>query len=154
MEILVRNAQKKDLPKIVRFNASMALETEDLQLDKDTLTAGVKAVFNDNNKGFYIIAELDGEVRGSLMITYEWSDWRSGYFWWIQSVYVEPGYRKKGLYRSMYSFLKNELQQDKKIVGLRLYVEKENKKAQKVYTTLGMNNSNYLLYEYSQEKHR
>ena len=144
MEILVRNAQKKDLPKIVRFNASMALETEDLQLDKDTLTAGVKAVFNDNNKGFYIIAELDGEVRGSLMITYEWSDWRSGYFWWIQSVYVEPGYRKKGLYRSMYSFLKNAIQQDKKIVGLRLYVEKENKKAQKVYTTLGMNISNYI----------
>lgn len=152
MEAQIRPATKSDIPKIVQFNAAMALETEGVSLDMHKLKAGVRAIFDDQQKGFYLVAELSGEVRASLMITYEWSDWRNGFFWWIQSVYVEPHYRKKGLYRLMYEHLQETINKDKDIVGLRLYVEKENKAAQITYSSLGMKNSDYLLYEYSKEE--
>ena len=146
---LVRYAAVKDVVQIVRFNAAMALETEGKALDPTTLTKGVKAVLRDKRKGFYLVVEVDGVARACLMVTTEWSDWRNGTFWWIQSVFVEKGFRKKGLYRSMYRFLSEKALSDEDVAGIRLYVEQENMVAQKTYEKMGMQKTNYLMYEFS-----
>lgn len=125
----------------------MALETEGKQLDARTLRGGVEAVFDDSKKGFYVVAEADGVIVGGLMVTYEWSDWRNGWFWWIQSVYITPGYRGKGIYRMLYDFVKKKAARENDVCGFRLYVEKENESARKVYEKLGMEASHYLMYE-------
>ena len=126
----------------------MAKETEDLNLDPDTVQKGVKAIFDNPEKGFYLVTEEDGEVVASLMITYEWSDWRAKTTWWIQSLYVKPEHRKKGIYRKMYEHLKNKIKDDNTVGGIRLYVDKTNVKAQKAYEALGMDGEHYSMYEY------
>ena len=103
-EIHIRRAAKADADTIVTFNAEMARETEDLALPRKRLTNGVNAMFDDSAKGFYVLAECDGKVVGQAMITYEWSDWRNGTFWWIQSVYVLPQYRRMGVFRSLFEY--------------------------------------------------
>jgi ribosomal protein S18 acetylase RimI-like enzyme len=144
----IRLAQKEDAPALVEFNQSMALETEGKRLDSDTLRSGVEAVFSDENKGFYVVAEESGnEIIGGLMVTFEWSDWRDAWFWWIQSVYILPDFRGQGIYRLLYEFVKNKAGKSKNVCGFRLYVEKENVRAQKVYEKLGMEQSYYLMYE-------
>ena len=144
----IRLAQKDDAPALVEFNQAMALETEEKQLDFETLTSGVEAVFSDEKKGFYVVAEESGnKIIGGLMITFEWSDWRNGWFWWIQSVYILPDFRGQGIYRLLYEFVKKEAENAKNVRGFRLYVEKENERAQKVYEKLGMEKSYYLMYE-------
>ncbi len=143
----IRLAQKADVASLVEFNQAMALETEGKQLTPKILQSGVNAVFEDSKKGFYVVAENAGAIVGGLMITYEWSDWRNAWFWWIQSVYILPEYRGQKIYRMLYEFVKNKAEESKDVCGFRLYVEKENERAQKVYEKTGMESSYYLMYE-------
>lgn len=143
----IRIAERKDTASLVEFNQAMALETEGKQLDSEILKSGVEAVFDDDRKGFYVVAEIDKKIVGGLMITFEWSDWRSRWFWWIQSVYILPDYRGKKIYRFLYEFVAEKARQKGDVCGLRLYVERENVNAQKVYEKLGMNLSHYQMFE-------
>lgn len=147
MDWIIRRAVREDEAEIVRHNAAMALETEKRQLCLQTLQAGVCALLCDPAKGFYLVAECAGACVGQLMVTHEWSDWRNGTFWWIQSVYVRPEWRKRGVYRSLYAHLMAEARQRPDIVGLRLYVARENHPAKKVYRSLGMHEGVYDLFE-------
>lgn len=146
--MIIRRAIENDAQKIVSFQQNMALETEDFKLDTDILSKGVDAVFKDENKGIYFVAEKNNEVIASLMITYEWSDWRNGQVYWIQSVYVLPEHRGNGVYKKMYEHIKNIVSQDPNILGLRLYVEKDNTNAQNVYSKLGMDGEHYKMFEW------
>jgi len=145
--MILRKANTTDAGVIIAFQKAMALETENLILDSETLSKGVMAVFNDTAKGQYYVAEDNGSVVASLMITYEWSDWRNASVWWFQSVYVIPEYRRKGIFRMLYDYIKNEGLKEK-IAGMRLYVESENHRAQKTYEAMGMNGSHYKTYEW------
>ena len=144
--MIIRLATEADANPIVEFNQAMALETEGKHLDAETLRPGVSAVFGDPNKGFYVVAEDDGRIVAGLMVTFEWSDWRNGWFWWRQSVYTRPEARGKGVYRRLYEFVKSKAK-GQNVCGFRLYVEKENERAQKVYEKLGMDRTYYLMYE-------
>lgn len=146
--IIVREAKKSDIPKIVEFQLTMAMESEGMELEQKVLEKGVAAVFNDRAKGIYYVAEYQGEVVGSMLNTYEWSDWRNGIIIWFQSVYVMPEYRKHGIFRKMYEHIKNKVEKDDGLKGMRLYVDKGNAKAQKVYAALGMTGEHYLTYEW------
>ena len=128
--VIIRKAVPGDSEKIVSFQQAMAHETEDLTLDAATVTGGVDAVFTSAGKGEYYVAEDKGDVIASLLITYEWSDWRNTNVWWFQSVYVIPSYRRKGIFRMMYSYVKEEAMKQN-IAGLRLYVESNNDPARK-----------------------
>lgn len=143
----IRVAATGDIDSLVEFNQAMALETEGKSLDPDTLRSGVAAVFMDDKKGFYVVAEDSSEIIGGLMVTYEWSDWRAAWFWWIQSVYILPQARGKAIYSRMYDFVKTKAAESGDVCGFRLYVEKENAHAQKIYEKVGMDGSNYLMYE-------
>src|SRR6188474_3970307 len=143
----IRIATETDTPDLVEFNCAMALETEGKQLDADVLSKGVAAVFGDAQKGFYVVAEDERRVVGCLLITFEWSDWRNGWFWWIQSVYVRPEARRKSVYSKLYAFVKQRAARASDVCGFRLYVDKENEHAQRIYEKLGMEPSNYLPYE-------
>jgi ribosomal protein S18 acetylase RimI-like enzyme len=145
--IIIRKANITDAGDIVSFQQDMAMETENLILDSTTLTKGVMAVLTDKTKGQYYVAEDNKKVVASLMITYEWSDWRNASIWWFQSVYVIPEYRRKGVFRMMYDYIKKEGLKEN-IAGLRLYVEAENQRAQKTYEAMGMNGSHYKTYEW------
>ncbi|MEM8893770.1 MAG: GNAT family N-acetyltransferase [Bacteroidota bacterium] len=126
----------------------MALETEDLKLDQATVTSGVGAIFEDVSKGVYYVAEANGQVIGSLLITYEWSEWRNGQVWWIQSVYVEEGFRGSGIFRRFYSYIQALAENDDDVRGIRLYVDNTNTVAQQVYRRIGMNGDHYKVYEW------
>jgi len=143
----IRKAQKQDIDALIGFNEAMALETEGKELSTGTLRKGVEAVFDDPQKGFYVVAQDSGRAVGGLMITFEWSDWRNAWFWWIQSVYVLPEARGKRIYSELYDFVKREAAAAGNVCGFRLYVEKENVHAQRVYEKLGMDETYYLLYE-------
>lgn len=136
-----------DAEALVAFNRSMARETEDKELDLETVTAGVSALLEEPARGFYVVARRGGELVGSLMITTEWSDWRCGDFWWIQSVYVCPEFRRQGVYRRLYDFVRARADQADNICGFRLYVEQDNRRAQQTYEALGMRLSVYRMYE-------
>ena len=143
----IRIAKAEDANSLVEFNQAMALETEGKELDADILKSGVESVFYDKGKGFYVVAEEEGKIVGGLMVTFEWSDWRNGWFWWIQSVYILPEFRGRKIYSLLYKFVKNKAAAQGNVCGFRLYVEKENVTAQKVYEKLGMESSHYLMYE-------
>jgi GNAT superfamily N-acetyltransferase len=145
--IHIRSAEVKDTETIVKFNAAMGYETEELQLDLILLRKGVHNILSDESKGFYILAEIDGNVVGQTMITFEWSDWRNGFFWWIQSVYVLPEYRKSGVFKSIYKHVHEIAAADNNVCGLRLYVDRKNERAKKVYGNLGMLQSHYDMYD-------
>lgn len=146
-QVKIRDAVREDGPKLVQFSLSMALETEDKQLDEQVLTGGVNSMFTDPKHGFYMVAEVDGEVVGSLMVTYEWSDWRDGVFWWIQSVYIEPGFRRRGVFRKLYGEARNRAINTPHVCGCRLYVEQDNAGAQATYVQLGFAETHYKVYE-------
>jgi GNAT superfamily N-acetyltransferase len=148
METTIRKATKADLEVLILFQRAMAEETESIELDSEIVRQGIDALFDDPSKGKYIVIGLDGVLAGCLMLTYEWSDWRNGTVLWIQSVYIEPQHRGKGLYKLLYNFVKNEVSSDNSIKGIRLYVDKRNTTAQKVYETLGMNGEHYQVYEW------
>jgi ribosomal protein S18 acetylase RimI-like enzyme len=150
-DIVLRFAAKSDLGSLVDFNLAMALETESKALDAEVLREGVRRVLGDSTLGFYVVAEhITGDTRqvvGSLMITYEWSDWRNALFWWIQSVYVTERFRRRGIYRRLYGFVKEQARAKANVCGFRLYVEKENLVAQQTYKNLGMDETHYLMFE-------
>lgn len=148
METTIRKATKADIEVLILFQQAMALETESIELDSEIVRQGIDALFDDPSKGKYIVIGLDGVLAGCLMLTYEWSDWRNGTVLWIQSVYIEPQHRGKGLYKLLYNFVKNEVSSDNSLKGIRLYVDKRNTTAQKVYETLGMNGEHYQVYEW------
>lgn len=148
MQIFIKEAHKEDADTIVAFQIAMAQETESIQLDRETVEQGVMAVFHDPKKGRYFVASDQEIIVASTLITPEWSDWRNGYVYWIQSVYVLPPYRKRKVFTKMYEHLQNIVLQDAHAMGLRLYVDKTNLKAQQVYEHLGMNGDHYTLYEW------
>jgi len=147
-DIIIREARPGDAPAIASFQLAMARETEGLELNAQTLRQGVEAVFRDPGLGRYFIAEADDRPLASLMITYEWSDWRNGWVWWIQSVYVIPAFRGKGLYSRMYAQLQDRVQAGKDALGLRLYVDQRNVSAIEVYRRLGMDDGHYTMFEW------
>ena len=126
----------------------MARETEELELDAEVLSAGVQRLFTDRSLGRYFVAEAEGKPVASLMITYEWSDWRNGLVWWIQSVYVSLEHRRRGIYAGLYQHVKTMVEADPSIRGIRLYVDNRNKPAQDVYTRLGMSGEHYRVFEW------
>lgn len=145
--IEIRLASAIDADALVRFNRAMALETEDKALAEAIVDRGVRAVFDEPRRGFYVVAESDAGIVAALMVTFEWSDWRDADFWWIQSVYVAPDFRRRGVYRRLYEFVRGQARHAGTVCGIRLYVEKENVAAQRVYESLGMSQSAYLMYE-------
>lgn len=145
MDLTIRRAILADIPAIVRFNLGLAWESEGKQLDVDTLQRGVQAVLTDPGKGFYTLAESDGEPVGQTLITTEWSDWRNGYFWWLQSVYVAGKARRQGVFRAILQHLRTEAAADPAVVGFRLYVEQANAHARQTYQSLGFMDEGYDL---------
>lgn len=145
--LFIREARIIDSDKIIEFQKQMARETENMILPHDTINQGVHAVFADPHKGKYYVAEYENEVIGSLLITYEWSDWRNSFVWWIQSVYIQPDNRRKGVFKEMYRHVRDTAMQNL-VAGLRLYVEVENINAQKTYEAMGMDSAHYKMYEW------
>jgi GNAT superfamily N-acetyltransferase len=147
MPMTIRSARVEDIDQIVEFNSRLAEETEDKTLNPEVVKAGVRAALDDPHKGPYFLA-VDGEhILGQLQITFEWSDWRNGWIWWIQGVYVRSEARRQGVFRMLFTHIELIARESKDVIGIRLYVEKENRKAQKTYEELGMHPSDYLMYE-------
>jgi GNAT superfamily N-acetyltransferase len=150
-QLIIRAANLDDVESIITFSAAMALETEKRQLNVARLREGTLSLLNTPSYGFFMVAELrDGEQRrliGQLMITYEWSDWRNGVFWWIQSVYVDPAWRRRGVFRRIHEAVVSQAKADVKVCGLRLYVEQDNHTAEAVYQRVGLKRSVYKVYE-------
>jgi GNAT superfamily N-acetyltransferase len=147
MPITIRRAANADIPLIVDFNSRLALESEGKKLDLPILTAGVAAAMDDPSKGPYYLAVDGDRVVGQTQITFEWSDWRNGWIWWIQGVYVRAEDRQRGVFRAIYAHIEQEARQAGNVIGLRLYVDQHNHGAQQTYRKLGMAPSNYLLFE-------
>jgi GNAT superfamily N-acetyltransferase len=148
--INIRKAKTSDAETIIDFQQKMAWETEKMTLVPEIINNGVNAVFKNPSRGQYYVAENNGLIVASLLITYEWSDWRSSNVWWFQSVYVVPEFRRIGIFRKMYSYIKEEADRNS-IAGLRLYVESENTIARKTYEALGMRSDHYTMYEWLRE---
>jgi GNAT superfamily N-acetyltransferase len=147
IDTIVRKAELKDADVIADFNILLASETEDMRLDPARVRAGVEALLRDPNKGTYYVAETVETVVGQVLITYEWSDWRNGNFWWLQSVYIDKPARGQGIFKSLYAHVVTEAKKAGNVCGMRLYVEAHNVSAQKSYLSLGLNKSNYQLFE-------
>ncbi len=151
MEMIIREATTKDIPHLLDFQLKMALETENITLEISSLTLGVNRLFKDPTKGRYYVAEDNNEVVGCLMTTYEWSDWRNGTVIWIQSVYIAPNHRGKGVYKNMYEHIQKLVCDDPDLRGIRLYVDKTNHAAQQVYKNLKMNGEHYQVFEWMKD---
>ncbi len=147
MNVIVRPAKPTDVDVICEFNRLMAKETENKDLDPATLKRGVEAMLDDPHKGLYFVAESAGQIVGQLGITLEWSDWRNGNFWWIQSVYVVKEARRHGVFRKLYERILQEARQDGNVIGVRLYVEHDNLSAQATYRKMGMAMLGYKIME-------
>lgn len=146
-DIIIRRATTDETDIIAEFNQEMAMETENKILPTQIISKGVKNLFARPQSGFYLVCEFQKKIIGSCMITFEWSDWRNGYFWWIQSLYIKPDFRRKGIFRRMYFFIKKQARQAKDVCGIRLYVDKNNTIAKRTYCNLGMSETDYRLYE-------
>ena len=145
--IMIRMGNLEDANTIANFNVELARESENIILDPATVNKGVHALLENPQYGFYVVAERDGFIMGSLMITYEWSDWRNGVLWWVQSVFVRPEYRRQGVLRNIFTFLREKAKQQGNVCGFRLYVEKNNHNAQTGYERFGMKKAGYDMYE-------
>ena len=143
----IRPATEADIPVLVAFQQAMASETEDRGLDAHRLRQGVEYLLGHPQEGFYLVAEREGEPAGSLMVTFEWSDWRNGRFWWIQSVFVAEGHRRRGIYSALHQVVRQQARADPSGCGIRLYVEKGNLGARRTYEALGMRETHYRFYE-------
>lgn len=150
--VVVREATSGDVSLMARWAEAMAFETENKQLDFDTVSRGIGIGVDDSTRSRYFMAQIDGEPVGTLMFTFEWSDWRCAWWWWIQSVYVAPAHRRKGVYRALYAHVLELARQQEDVCGLRLYVERENISAQRTYEFLGMGDSGYRMYEAETDK--
>ena len=147
MELTVRDARPEDAATLVAYNSAMAEETEGKALDPDRIGPGVANVLADRSRGRYWVAESGGTIVGQIMVTYEWSDWRNGNLWWIQSVYVHPDWRRRGVFSALYRHVESLAAAEPDAIGLRLYVEQDNKRAQRTYAALGMVKPHYLVME-------
>lgn len=147
MNVSIRDARRGDVDTIADFNARLARETEDLTLEPGIVSAGVLAVVENPSRGRYWVAEFDGHIVGQIQITFEWSDWRNGMLWWIQSVYVHPDYRRRGVYTALYRHVESVASKQPDVCGIRLYVETENERAQQTYSALGMAMTDYRVME-------
>jgi GNAT superfamily N-acetyltransferase len=147
MTVTIRRATPADAPIVAEFNRRLADETEGKTLDPVVLAAGVAAILADPGKGFYFVADLDNAVAGTMMITFEWSDWRNGWLWWIQSVYVKAEARRQGVFRALYEHVYQLARAEPGVIGLRLYVDNHNHAAQATYRGLGMSPAGYLVFE-------
>ena len=145
---IITPATLDDLPNMVDFQLKMASETEGLELDKTVLERGIESALNDSGKARYFIAKNNDKTVGMLMITTEWSDWRAGWVWWIQSVYVIPEMRGEGVFGALYSYVKELVTEMHDVMGIRLYVDKRNLRAQKVYEAVGMTGEHYATFEW------
>ena len=146
-QINVRPAALPDAEALVDLNAAMAAETENRWLDSQRLREGTRAVFEFPDRGFYLVAEVGGKIVGTLLVTFEWSDWRNGTFWWIQSVYVRPEWRRKGVYTCMHRWVDSVARSRSDVCGIRLYVHRDNAGAQGTYSSLGMVRSHYHMFD-------
>lgn len=149
--MIIRNAFHSDIVQIANFQVEMALETENFILNPIEVRKGVQKFFDEPQLGRYLVAEMDEVMIACLLVQNEWSDWRNRMVWWIHSVYVHPDFRNQGVYRQMYQHLKNEVDANASIGGLRLFVDKRNVNAQEVYRKLGMTDEHYLLFEWMPE---
>ena len=148
MAFLIRTADRSDVETLVAFNAAMAMETESKRLDSRTLSLGVLGLIENSNRGKYLLACTNGgRIVGQMMHTFEWSDWRNGDVWWIQSVYVDPDYRRRGVFQSLYKAVRTLAHEAGGVVGLRLYVEHHNENAQATYRAMGMKDAGYSVME-------
>ena len=147
MSINIRDATSADRDAIARGNAMMAEETEGKTLDEAVVSNGVATALDDDEHGRYWVAEVDGRIAGQIMVTYEWSDWRNGVMWWIQSVFVDPDFRRQGVFSALYRHVEAMARDAGNCVGIRLYVEKENQRAQATYLALGMEDAGYTVME-------
>jgi len=146
IKILVREAATPDIPVLAQNNQALARETENIQLNSETILSGVSNAL-DREDCHYFVAEINGEVTGQTMVTYEWSDWRDGVMWWIQSVYVQPEYRNKGVFRALFNHIEQLARNRADVKALRLYVMQDNQSGKNTYTALGMQDSGYIVYE-------
>jgi GNAT superfamily N-acetyltransferase len=146
--ISIRPGTPADAAKIMEAQISMARETENLSLDPAVVERGVRGVFEKPERGTYWIAEIDSQIAGMLLVVNEWSDWRNRYVWWIHSVYTWRAFRGRGVYKALYQHLKNLVENDENLAGLRLYVERDNARAQSVYRKMGMRDDHYALFEW------
>ncbi len=148
MNYPIRRAGAADIELLARFNRAMALESEDKPLELARITAGLRHLFAHPQEGHYLVAQSDNGIPvGALLVTYEWSDWRNGRFWWIQSVYVLPEHRRSGVYRALHQHVREAARQSPEVCGLRLYVERENRGAQATYLATGMSETHYRIFE-------
>ena len=145
--VRVRAGQLDDTETIARFQERMALTTENRRLDAELVRNGIKNAMQDARRGRYLVAEIDQRIVGSLLVTQEWSDWRNGWFYWIQSVWVDEDYRRRGVYRALHEHVRQEAREAAEVCGVRLYVERDNERAQSTYRSLGMVETAYRLYE-------
>jgi GNAT superfamily N-acetyltransferase len=152
MSIAIRPACLADVPLLAQWAKAMALETEQKILADEDIHPGVRRAIEQEGLARYFIAELNGRPTGCLMLTHEWSDWRNGLWWWIQSVYVDPECRRQGVYRALYGHVQALAENDADVQGIRLYVEKENLSAQQTYLSLGMHDSHYRVFEQTTRK--
>lgn len=143
IDATIRDADPEDAEIIAEFNARLASESEGMRLAPDLVEPGVKAMLADHSKGRYWVAEADDRIIGQIMVTYEWSDWRNGMIWWIQSVYVHGDYRRRGVFSALYRHVESLARRDPGVCGIRLYVEHENARAQRTYESLGMAMTDY-----------
>lgn len=145
---LIRDAVDSDVPKIVEFAMALASEESDqIRLDEEVVTRGARGFIENPQFGFYLVAECSGQVAGAVMITYEYSDWRDGVYWWVQSVYVATGFRRRGIYRALYEEVKARAFRQGNVRGFRLYVANHNRRARKVYRNMGMRETCYQVME-------
>jgi GNAT superfamily N-acetyltransferase len=149
MSVTIRRGEPRDAAVVAEYNRRLALETEAKVLDPAVLARGVARVLGDPTRGLYYVAESGGEVVGQLMLTYEWSDWRDGWLWWVQSVYVREDARRLGVFRQLFEAMLRAARAAGDVVGVRLYVEKDNTRAQKTYQQMGMRDAGYHFYEMS-----
>ncbi len=145
-ELTIREASLADVDTIADFNCRLAQETEGNVLDRATVTRGVRRFLQGVGAGFYIVAEREGRIAGCLMVTHEWSDWRDGNLWWIQSVYVPVEARRRGVFRRLFAWVQQRAEADPDVRGIRLYVEHDNERAQDTYRSLGMARESYYMY--------
>jgi ribosomal protein S18 acetylase RimI-like enzyme len=147
MTTRVRRAISDDATIVAEFNRLLALESESKALDLDLLKPGVRKALADDHKGRYFLAETEGQIAGQLGVTYEWSDWRNGWFWWIQSVYVRPEFRRRGIFRALFQHVFESAKNDPEVIGIRLYVETDNHAAHRTYQSMGLAWTTYQVME-------